>query len=122
MEEKSQVLADRCLRPAQHGTRDRRNATTEPESDRRRIGRPALLHQHLPLRARPLCSSWSGIEVAPDTFVLEGVSDKGHPHFYCSAAEFVSLLAGFELVSLEDRVHRRPDSYHWQFVAERLAD
>jgi len=47
-------------------------------------------------------------------------SDKVHPHFYCSAAELVTLLAGFELVSLRDLAQKKPSHIHWQFVAERL--
>lgn len=61
-----------------------------------------------------------GRELAPNTFILEGVSDKGHPHFYCHAAELVKLLEGFEIVSLIDREQLQPGSYHWHFVAERL--
>ncbi len=61
-----------------------------------------------------------GREIAPHTFILEGVSDKGHPHFYCHAAELVKLLKGFEPVSLIDREQLQPVSYHWHFVAERL--
>lgn len=67
-----------------------------------------------------------GTEVAPNTFVRDTVgaddeddSDKAHPHFYCSAAELVDLLAGFELASLHD-VEQKPGAWHWQFVAERL--
>jgi tellurite methyltransferase len=35
-----------------------------------------------------------GLEVAPDTFVVERDSDKNHPHFYCSAPELVALFRG----------------------------
>jgi len=65
-----------------------------------------------------------GTEISPNTFVREAGegddSDKAHPHFYCSAAELVALLAGFELVSLRDVAQKRPGHMHWQFVAERL--
>jgi SAM-dependent methyltransferase len=66
-----------------------------------------------------------GTEVAPNTFVREATdngddSDKSHPHFYCNAAELIDLLAGFELKSLRDVAQKRPDAWHWQFVAERL--
>jgi 2-polyprenyl-3-methyl-5-hydroxy-6-metoxy-1,4-benzoquinol methylase len=63
-----------------------------------------------------------GTQVAPDTFVIDDVSDKAHPHFYCNADEVVQLLRGFELVSLEDYEHRNPGSFHWHFVAERRED
>ena len=38
-----------------------------------------------------------GRRLAPNTFILEGVSDKGHPCFSCNAAELVRLLNGFGL-------------------------
>lgn len=62
-----------------------------------------------------------GQEVAPDTWVDgEGaVSDKGHPHFYCTAAEMLALFDGFEPLELADRVHSRPGSWHWHLVMER---
>lgn len=65
-----------------------------------------------------------GTEVAPDTFIRDSGdpddSDKVHPHFYCNAAELVALFAGFELRSLRDAVHRKPGSWHWHLVADRL--
>lgn len=62
-----------------------------------------------------------GTEVAPDTYVREGDDDKDHPHFYCNAAELVALFDGFELRSLEDKLHSKPGSWHWHLVAELLA-
>lgn len=62
-----------------------------------------------------------GTEVAPDTYVREGDDDKDHPHFYCNACELVALFEGFELRSLEDRLHRKPGSWHWHMIADRLA-
>jgi tellurite methyltransferase len=68
-----------------------------------------------------------GTEVAPNTFSREpqpgdpADADKDHPHFYCNAAELVALFSGFELLSLFDREHRRPGSWHWHMLAERLA-
>lgn len=67
-----------------------------------------------------------GREVAPNTFSRDpspddpNDMDKAHPHFYCSASELVSLLAGFELTSLTDVEQRKPGAWHWQFVAERV--
>ncbi|MGK7928640.1 MAG: class I SAM-dependent methyltransferase [Spirulina sp.] len=73
-----------------------------------------------------------GREIAPNTFVIfnEGNSpspkdedkdgDKDHPHFYCNARELCQLLQGFELCSLSDRMQKKPDSWHWYLVAERL--
>ncbi|WP_269581476.1 class I SAM-dependent methyltransferase [Roseibium sp. Sym1] len=61
-----------------------------------------------------------GTEVARDTFVRDGDDDKDHPHFYCNAAELVELFGGFELRSLEDKLHRKPGSWHWHMIAELL--
>jgi len=59
--------------------------------------------------------------VAPDTFV--GVEPRrAHPHCYCDAAALVALFAGFELLSLTQRLHRKPGSWHWHIVAERSPD
>src|SRR3546814_12650337 len=61
-----------------------------------------------------------GREIAPDTFVIDGAAgDKGHPHFYCDAAGVVKLVEDFELLSLFDREHESPGTYHWQLLAER---
>jgi len=61
-----------------------------------------------------------GEEISPGAFVVaDATDDKVHPHFYCSAAELLSLLEGFEVFLLED-VEQRPTHWHWQIVAERL--
>lgn len=61
-----------------------------------------------------------GKEIAPGTFVIDGAEgDKGHPHFYCNAAEVVKLLEDFELLSLFDREHEKPGTWHWHLLAER---
>ena len=60
-----------------------------------------------------------GDEVAPNTFIDPEDSDKVHPHFYCNAAELVELFDGFELLSLVDREHSTPGSWHWHMLAER---
>ncbi len=64
-----------------------------------------------------------GREVAPDTYVMDGsdLSDKAHPHYYCDAVKLLDLFAGFEPLTLFDRQHHRPGSYHWHLVAERTA-
>ena len=41
-----------------------------------------------------------GRAIAPDTFVIDQVERKGHPHCYCDAATLVGLLAGFDLLTL----------------------
>ena len=58
-----------------------------------------------------------GRTVAPDTFVAAG--ERAHPHFYCDAAGLVALFAGFDILALEQRVQRKPHSWHWHVLAER---
>lgn len=60
-----------------------------------------------------------GRQVAPDTFV-EDNEDRGHPHFYCDAATVVALFIGFEILKLGQHIKRRPGSWHWNIIAERL--
>jgi tellurite methyltransferase len=61
-----------------------------------------------------------GKEIAPNTFIVDGADgDKSHPHFYCNAAELVVLFEDFEILSLFDREHERPGTYHWHLLAER---
>jgi SAM-dependent methyltransferase len=61
----------------------------------------------------------TGRQIAPGTFVNDAIEERAHPHFYCDAAELVALFAGFELLSLTQREHRKPQSWHWHIVAER---
>lgn len=64
-----------------------------------------------------------GEEISADTFVrADAADDKAHPHFYCSAGELVGLFEGFEVLSLEDRLHRKPGSWHWHLTAEKVGD
>ncbi len=61
-----------------------------------------------------------GRAIAPDTFVIDRVERKGHPHCYCDAATLVGLLAGFELLTLSQQLQeRRAGSHHWHIIAER---
>lgn len=62
-----------------------------------------------------------GTEIAPDTWVREGDDDKDHPHFYCNAGELVQLFNAFELISLDDKEHTKPGSWHWHMIAERTS-
>ncbi len=63
-----------------------------------------------------------GREVAPGTFVQDDATDdKVHPHFYCNAAELVTLLDGFDIQSLVAKDHKPGMAHwHWHCVAERL--
>ena len=94
-------------------------------SEIRRVLKPGGFYQGTMLSKRNHYFG-QGREVAPNTFVKEPaasseeeVSDKGHPHFYCNAGELVALFGGFELLSLEDKVHSKPGSWHWHLIAEQ---
>jgi tellurite methyltransferase len=63
----------------------------------------------------------TGREISRNTWVFDGPGDKVHPHYFCNAHDLVTLLAGFELMSLVDREHDSPGSWHWHLLAERLA-
>lgn len=60
-----------------------------------------------------------GREIAPDTFVVDGDDDKGHPHFYCDARGVTELFGAFDVLSLAEVEHRKPGSWHWHLLAER---
>ncbi len=60
-----------------------------------------------------------GREVAPDTYVIDEVSDKAHPHFYCDARALVEIFGDFELLTLSDQQHNKPGSWHWHLTAIR---
>ena len=87
-----------------------------------RVLKPGGLYQGTMLSKRN-AGCGVGTEIAADTFVREEAGedgdDKDHPHFYCDAAGLVALFSGFELMSLVDREHRQPGSWHWHLVAER---
>lgn len=96
-------------------------------SEIRRVLTPGGLYQGTMLSKRN-ANFGVGEEVAPDTWVRADAahgaaddSDKVHPHFYCDAAELTALFQGFELWTLEDRLHSKPGSWHWHLTAERRA-
>lgn len=62
-----------------------------------------------------------GRQISPGTFVIDGMEEKGHPHFYCDAPGLLALFAGFELLALSQHQHRQPGSWHWHIIAERRA-
>jgi SAM-dependent methyltransferase len=62
-----------------------------------------------------------GREISRNTWVFEGPGDKVHPHYFCTAPDLLSLLWGFEVITLFDRPHEKPGSWHWHLLAERLA-
>ena len=98
-----------------------RSVVAQAISEIRRVLKPGGLFQGTMLSKRN-GHYGKGVEVAPDTFVEEGaIDDKNHPHFYCNADELVVLFEGFELMSLYDRPHKRPDHWHWHLIAEHRA-
>ncbi len=91
-------------------------------ADIRRVLRPGGMY-HSTMLSKRHQRFGQGREIAPNTFVADDTddtSDKDHPHFYCNAAEIVTLLPGFDLISLVDREQGGPGTYHWHLLAERL--
>jgi SAM-dependent methyltransferase len=85
-----------------------------------RVLKPGGLYQGTMLPTRN--SNYGlGHRIAPDTFVNDAIEERAHPHFYCDAAGVVALFAGFELLSLVQREHKKPGSWHWHILAERHA-
>jgi len=84
-----------------------------------RVLKPQGLYQGTMLPTRN-SNYGRGRRVAPDTFVVDGAEERGHPHFYCDAPVLVSLFSGFELLSLTQTQQKKPGSWHWNIVAERL--
>ncbi|MGA8759520.1 MAG: hypothetical protein WB611_25050, partial [Stellaceae bacterium] len=84
-----------------------------------RVLRPAGLLQVTVLSTRDANYS-IGRAIAPNTFVIDQVERKGHPHCYCAAATLVGLLAGFDLLTLSQQLQeRRPGLHHWHIIAKR---
>jgi tellurite methyltransferase len=83
----------------------------------RRVLRPHGLYQGTMLSKRN-GNFGKGRAVADDTFVIDGIDDKSHPHFYCDAAGLVARFHRFELLSLVDREHESAGSWHWHMIAE----
>lgn len=91
----------------------------------RRVLRPGGTFLGTMLSKRRLAhdrASDPGREISRNTWVFDGdpSSDKIHPHYFCNAAELLSLFQGFEASWLEDRPHEKPGSYHWHLIMERL--
>lgn len=62
-----------------------------------------------------------GREISRNTWVFDGPGDKVHPHYFCNAADLIALMPEFEVFTLFDRPHDKPGSWHWHFLAEKLA-
>lgn len=66
-------------------------------------------------------AKYPGREISRNAWVFEAPgTDKVHPHYFCTAAELLALFQGFECLSLEDREHEKPGSWHWHLILERL--
>ncbi|MGH7093892.1 MAG: class I SAM-dependent methyltransferase [Stellaceae bacterium] len=85
-----------------------------------RVLKPGGLYQGTMLPARN-GNYGIGRRIAPDTFVNDAIEERAHPHYYCDAPVLASLFTGFELLSLIQREHKKPGSWHWHVVAERRA-
>lgn len=100
-----------------HGSRDIVKRTL---SEIHRVLRPQGIFQGTMLSTRDRYYGL-GRQIDTNTFVAEvDDEDKQHPHFYCNGSELVSLLEGFEILSLQLCEHKRPGSYHWNIVAEKV--
>ena len=62
-----------------------------------------------------------GREISRNTWVFEGPGDKVHPHYFCTAPDLLALMPEFEVFTLYDLQHDKPGTWHWHFLAERLA-
>jgi len=85
-----------------------------------RVLKPGGIYQGTMLSKRNV-NYGKGREIAPDTWVNDSDDDKAHPHFYCNAKELVALYDGFELRSLQDKLHKKPGSWHWHLIADLTA-
>ena len=66
-------------------------------------------------------AAYPGREIGRNAWVFDAPgTDKVHPHYFCSAAELLALFSGFECLSLVDREHEKPGSWHWHVTMERL--
>ena len=64
-----------------------------------------------------------GRQIDRNAFILEtNDEEKSHPHFYCNAEELLSLFRDVKIISLHLCEQKRPGSFHWNFVAEKLQD
>lgn len=86
-----------------------------------RVLKPGGLYQGTMLPTRN-ANFGLGRQIAPDTFVIDGAEERGHPHFYCNASTLVALFSGFEIMNLSQSEQRKPGSWHWNIIAERLPD
>lgn len=97
---------------------------TESIAEIARVLRPGGTFMGTMLSARRVpveLAKATGRQISRNTWVFDGPGDKVHPHYFCNARDLLALLAGFEVMSLHDREHKIPGSWHWHVLAERLA-
>jgi len=75
-----------------------------------------LSARHLPVEQ----AKAPGRQISRNTWVFEGDGDKVHPHYFCTAPELLALMPEFEVLTLFDRPHEKPGSWHWHLLAEWL--
>jgi tellurite methyltransferase len=89
----------------------------ETVAEIRRVLKPGGFYQGTMLSKRN-AHFGLGREISPDTYIRDGGDgDKDHPHFYCDARGLVSLLDGFDILSLEDVEQKGPGTWHWYVTA-----
>lgn len=89
-----------------------------------RVTRPggSLMATMLSARRLPVEQAKApGREISRNTWVFDGPGDKVHPHCFCNASDLLALMPGFEVLTLFDRPHDKPGSWHWHLLAERVA-
>lgn len=93
-------------------------------SEIRRVLRPGGTYLGTMLSKRRLPherAAYPGREISRNAWVFDAPgTDKVHPHYFCSAAELLAVFSGFECLSLFDREHEKPGSWHWHLTMERL--
>ncbi len=93
-------------------------------SEIRRVLKPGGTYLGTMLSKRRLpheLAKYPGREISRNAWVFEAPgTDKVHPHYFCGAAELLTLFSGFEVLKLRDQEHEKPGSWHWHQVMERL--
>ncbi|MFE4858503.1 class I SAM-dependent methyltransferase [Streptomyces sp. NPDC056670] len=95
-----------------------RNAVRATVLEIHRVLKPGGLYQ-LTMLSRRNRGYGQGTEVSAGTFVQpDAADDKVHPHFYCDAADLVSLNEPAALLKAHDEEHTAPGSFHWHCLFE----
>ncbi len=56
-----------------------------------------------------------GNEIEPGTWVASEGREAGLPHHYCTEDELRDLLAGYDILSLEEQAYAEPEGTRWHF-------